>query len=220
MKLNVHNANVFAKHVKQWHAVGHRDYPWRETRDPYRILIAELMLRRTRADQVVPVYANFLKRYPDCRAFCKGNAETIRRILKPLGLKWRAENFVKISREIKASFNCAIPDSTSLLKQLTGVGDYVAGAVCCFAYGLPVALVDTNIVRVIGRVFGLDISGEARRRKSVKDAARTCLDRRRPKEYHFALLDFGALVCTASAPKCGECLLGSNNLCEFYSEKS
>ena len=208
MDLNPYIVNIFVERILAWHKTNSRDYPWRRTRDPYHILISELMLRRTRADQVVPVYHAFLKQYPDSQTLSGGRPATIRQILKPLGLSWRAENFVKVSRELIQFFDGRIPSDEKALQQLTGVGDYVAGAVSCFAFEKPVPMIDTNIVRVIGRIFGLDLRGEARRRKEVRDAAVTCLERAQPREYHYALLDFGALVCTARNPKCEACPIG------------
>jgi A/G-specific adenine glycosylase len=112
-----------------------------------------------------------------------------------------------------------VPGTKDELMSLPGVGDYVASAVACFSKGEPTPIIDTNVVRVIGRIFGLRLEGEARRRKEMRDAAAICLDRRQPRLYNYALLDFAALVCIASAPRCTECPFGQRGLCEYAQRK-
>lgn len=202
--------------LKQWWLTASRDFPWRHHRSPYRTLIAELMLRRTRADQVVPVYERFVNSYPTLAMAAQADPCDIRAILYPLGLSWRIENIIDLLNQAYNRFGEVLPIDIEALLTLPGVGDYVAGAVACFAGGQPVALIDTNVVRVLGRVFGVDIQGEARRRREMHDLTDSALDRDDPVTYQYALLDFAAKVCTAKNPFCNCCPFSQASCCEFY----
>ena len=117
----------FRRKILQWYNTGMRTYPWRNTTDPYRILIAEMMLQRTKADQVVSVYEEFFTSFNSPEAVGKCSDSRIERMLKPLGLRWRAKNFKKASQTLLLSFGGKVPDTRKELKTLPGVGDYVAG---------------------------------------------------------------------------------------------
>lgn len=190
-----------------WFEANARDYPWRHGRTPYRTAVAELMLRRTRADQVAPVYEQFLQKYPTLGDAAAAEPGAIREELRPLGLEWRAENAVEFVREARARYGDELPDDSAAIEALPGAGPYVGAAVACFAGGKAEALIDTNVVRVLGRVFGLRLDGEARRRKDVRDLAAAAVDPDNPADYHYALLDFGAKVCKARKPLCERCPL-------------
>ena len=170
----------FQRALLKWFRKGRRTFAWRRRRTPYRVLMAELMLRRTRADQVEPVFERFVKLFPDVRALAGAKPSVIRRELKPLGLEWRAANVVALARDIQRRFRGRVPRDRDELLSLPGVGPYVAGAVRCFALGQPEPLIDTNVVRVVGRFFGLRLDGEARRRKEMIDAVTACVPGRRP----------------------------------------
>ena len=181
-------------------------YPWRRTDNTYKILVAEFMLRRTRAEQVAPVYEAFIDHFPSPESLAAAPPRDIRRILNPLGLKWRIENFVQLARVFRRR-NLCVAAKQGTLKYLPGVGDYVAGAIACFGRAEPVALIDTNVVRVLSRYFGLRFRGESRRNKSFIRLAEKCIDVQYPREYNWALFDLGGLVCTPSGPKCSRCPL-------------
>jgi len=198
---------AFRAALLAWFDVHARDFPWRRDRTPYRTAIAELMLRRTRAEQVAPVYQSFVSRYPSLSDAARADPADIQAILSPLGLRWRAQNAVDFIREASVRYGDEVPTDPESLQTLPGAGPYVASAVSCFASGGRDALIDANVVRVLGRVFGLPIHGEARRRKAMRDLARAAVDPQRPADYHYALLDLGATVCTARRPKCGGCPL-------------
>lgn len=216
MQINKSNAARFRRLVRSWGRRHSREYPWRRVDDTYAVLLSEMMLRRTRADQVVPVYELAAKRYPTARDLASADPEAVKGVLRPLGLEWRAGNIITMAREVADRYGGEVPSRREDLMSLTGVGTYVASAVACFSSNHPAAIVDTNVVRVVGRVFGLRLAGEARRRKEMIDAVELCLDVRNPRLYNYALLDFAALVCTARKPRCGECPFGRGNLCEYY----
>lgn len=206
--------------LQWWNDGGARSYPWRQNRTLYRTLIAELMLRRTRADQVVAVYEEFLQKFPDLESAAGANDETLHRILKSLGLKWRADTVIDCLRTAFARYGNDLPADREQLQQLPGIGDYVSAAVVCFADNQTVTLIDINVVRVLARLTGREYHAETRREPKMRALATACVDSERPAEYHYALLDFGALVCTARSPRCPVCPLYQS--CVFgqaYSER-
>jgi A/G-specific adenine glycosylase len=207
---------LFQRLLLEWWQHHARDYPWRHTRTLYRTVIAELMLRRTQADQVVPVYLRFLKKYPTLKEAASARPEEIKKILYSLGLAWRADGIVKFLQEAYARFGNNLPANLEQLRDLPGIGEYVSAAAVCFADGQAVSVIDTNVVRVLGRIFGLDTHGEARRRKPMRELANRAVDRYHPAEYNYALLDFAAKVCTARKPRCHECPFHEGNRCIYY----
>lgn len=186
-----------------WWQFNSRDFPWRHNRDPYRVLIAELLLRRTQAAQVVPVYSRFLKVYPTLRRLAEARPQRIRTLLRPLGLRWRAENVVRLSRAVEDV------DLRTLrtLRKLPGVGDYVEAAVRCFAGGHAVPVIDTNTARVAVRLFGIHARGEPRRDPLVRQFLERVVRCDNPRNVNWALLDFAAQVCRARIPICSRCPL-------------
>jgi A/G-specific adenine glycosylase len=212
-----HLIRWFQTTLLRWFRKHSRTFAWRRRRAAYRVLVDELMLRRTQAVQVEPVFRRFLKKYPNAQALARARPASIRRELKPLGLEWRAHNMVQLARDVQRRFQGCVPTGKAELLSLPGVGPYVAGAVRCFALGQPEPLIDTNAVRVIGRFFGLSLEGEARRRKGMIEAAAACVPRQRPADYHYALLDFAAAVCTARCPRCQNCPLRVR--CDYYAGK-
>ena len=171
----------------------------------YRVLVAEILLRRTQALQVEPVYERFLREFPGPRELARAAPDRIRELLAPLGLKWRAENMVRLAATLARMQDPAIPDNPDLLKRLPGVGDYVAAAVECFALNRAVPVVDTNTARVAARFFGIVPQGESRRDRGVQECLAQVVDPRSPREFNLALLDFAAMVCRARRPRCSDC---------------
>jgi len=218
MLLNTQNIRTFRRLIKEWGRRNLRDYPWRQTSDPYRVLLAELMLRRTQADQVVPVYKRFLERYPDCKALCEAAPDSIRDLMVPLGLKWRADNVVDLAHALGREFSGEVPREDRELRKLPGVGNYVSATVRCFALGEAVPVIDTNTVRIVGRIFGLAIEGEARRRAEMIRAISRCVDPREPRLYNLALIDFGAAICQSRGPHHAICPFAKWRRCTFYAQ--
>ncbi|MBI4771030.1 MAG: DNA glycosylase [Chloroflexi bacterium] len=191
----------------RWFRKHARSYPWRETDDPYKVLVAELMLRRTQADQVWPVYEQFIAEFPDAQALDGADEARVEEVVYPLGLHWRAPAFKKVVREVGEKYGYRIPDSREELTALPGVGDYVAGAILSVAYGKQEWIVDTNVARVLRRYYGLKTIKEARRDKQIVALAREYACGRDPRSANLAMLDFAALVCTALRPECPACPL-------------
>jgi A/G-specific adenine glycosylase len=199
--------SIFRRKIIGWYKKNGRAYPWRETDDPFRILIAEIMLRRTKADQVVPVYEHFLKEYPDVDSLAVAKQEVLEEILYPLGLKWRTPAFRMVAREVREKYQSSIPETREELTSLPGVGEYVAGAVLSIAYGKREWLVDSNIVRIFKRYFGIKTSKEGRRDKHVIEIAKIYASGRDPGKATMGILDMTALVCKPGKPDCERCPL-------------
>ncbi len=210
------NIYLYQKLLLDWWQEGKRDYPWRTNRTPYRVAVSEFMLQRTKADQVMPVYRDFVKKYPTLNDAKEGDPVEVKRMLLSLGLAWRAEKFVNFVKEASSQYGGELPVDAEKLKALPGIGDYSSAAISCFADGQNIALVDTNIVRVVGRIFGLKIQGEARRRSDVKRAIQAVVYSPDPVSYHYAVLDFGAKVCTALRPRCNLCSFAVDNRCAYF----
>jgi DNA (cytosine-5)-methyltransferase 1 len=198
----------------KWFKSNQRTYPWRETTDPLKVLIAEMMLRRTKADQVRAVYERLLTEYPDITAMVDADGRRLRNILFSLGLKWRIPAFVQVVRETSEKYGGKVPETREELKKLPGVGDYVAGAVLSIAYGKKEWIVDSNIVRLFRRYFGIKTSKEGRRDRHVIEIARMYASCKTPREANLAILDFSALVCKPFRPLCHTCPLREK--CKFY----
>ena len=202
---SVEDIRLFRGKVIRWFNKNKRNYPWRETRDPFKVLIAEMMLRRTKADQVKAVYDRLFAEYPDVEAIAKAEDKKLEQILYPLGLKWRTPAFSLVAREVREKYQCKLPETREELTALPGVGEYVAGAVLSVAYGKKEWIVDSNIVRLFRRYFGIKTSKEGRRDKHVVEIAKTYVSGKDPRKANLALLDFAALVCLPRNPRCAQC---------------
>lgn len=198
----------FRSRLRKWfRSENQRNFLWRKERTPYKVLVSEMMLRRTRADQVEPVFRRFIKKYPDMQSLTKAKTASVRKELKSLGLEWRIDNFVDMVKETQSKYGNEIPSTRETLLQLPGVGAYVANTVLCFGFGKSYPIIDTNVVRLIGRFFGLPLHGEARRRRNMIQLVDDCLPNNNVAEYNYALLDFAAKICTARNPDCLNCPL-------------
>lgn len=199
--------------IIKWGEKNLRRYPWRETKDPYRILVAEFMLHRTRADQVKDLYEKFIKKYPDFRSIVDAGPENIKNDFRSLGLFWRADLLYKLSVEIQEKYSGEIPVNKEKLLELPGMGQYIASAVLCFGFNLPEPILDTNTVRIIGRIFGLKISDSSRRNKKFEKIMKQLVEQGEPRKFSLSMIDFGALVCKSKKPDCNICPLVK--MCRF-----
>lgn len=174
-----------------------------------------MMLRKTGVRNANQVYDGFISRYPTLESLGAADEAEVRGMISALGIADRARLMVLTAQRLTADFSGRIPDSVDKLMSLPGVGRYTANAVLCFAYRKPTALVDTNVIRVLNRVFSIK-SGHARPRMdpAIWRSAQRLVSETRPVAYNRALLDFAGTVCTARAPLCDECPL--TEVCDFY----
>lgn len=208
---------VFRKILLRWYRRNGRTFPWRENCQPFHLLVAEMMLQRTKAEQVVPVFLNALERYPTPVDLAEAPLSELKVLLQPLGLSWRHPKFKEMAIELVNRFKGKVPESRKLLTSLPGVGDYVAGAVLSIAFNKPEWVVDANIVRLFWRYFDVKTSSEGRRDRHVIELANRYASGRRPKSATLAILDHAALVCIPRSPRCYSCPLRKG--CKYYQDK-
>ena len=204
----------FRKNLVRWFKKNKRSYPWRATKQPFKLLIAEMMLQRTKADQVQIVYHDFFSHFKTPDDVAGANIGTLNRVLYPLGLRSRIKKFKECSKSLLNNFNGKVPVSRYEISKLPGVGDYVAGIVLSVAFNKKEWIVDSNVVRVFKRYFGILTSKEGRRDKHVIDIAKIYANCKEPRNANFALLDFAALICTPRSPEHERCPLSKN--CQYF----
>jgi A/G-specific adenine glycosylase len=206
------SALVIAAALVAWYRRGHRDLPWRRSRDPYRIWVSEIMLQQTRAEAVIPYYERFLDRFPDFETLAAAAEDEVLTLWSGLGYYSRARNLRRGAIAIQAAGG--FPRDYAAIRALPGVGDYTAAAIGSIAFGLPHAVLDGNVLRVVARVGSdpSDISSSAARER-FRAMAQTWLDAlpdgHSPGEFNQALMELGATVCLARNPLCLVCPLAS-----------
>lgn len=201
-------AGVVRKALLAWYRRRRRDLPWRRTQDPYRILVAEVLLQRTRVVSGGPYYERFLERFPDVRSLAHAPEEDVLRAWEGLGFYRRARNLHAAARAIAEDYGGVIPHDAVALETLPGIGPYTAGAIASIAFSERVAAVDGNATRVLARLYAIedDVTrgpGDAR----IRDLARSLVPAERPGEFNQALMELGATVCHPRAPDCCRCPL-------------
>lgn len=188
--------------ILTWFERHQRSLPWRETRDPYRILVSEVMLQQTQVDRVIPYYLRFLERFPTVRDLAAAPTADVIRMWAGLGYNRRAINLQRAAIAVVEQFDGVFPDSVDALRRLPGIGEYTAGAVACFAFDQDVAFADTNMRRVLDRVLtgGTGVSWAA-----LRESAERLVPAGGAWRWNQALMEFGAIHCTARKPLCGLC---------------
>jgi len=182
---------------------GLRPLPWRATRDPWAVLVSEVMLQQTQASRVVEPYLEFLGRFPTAEACAAASAGTVLAAWGGLGYNRRALALHRAATGITERFGGTVPDDAALLRSLPGVGVYTAGAVLAFAFEQPVGVVDVNVARVLQRA----VAGRALGARQIREVADTLVPPERAWEWNQSLMEIGALLCRAGNPRCGECPL-------------
>jgi len=199
----------FVSRLLTWGESNRRTFSWRSTQDPYKIFVAESLVQRTKAAQVEPVYLRFVGRWPDIESLASASEKEVRGVVWTLGLDYRIRRIITIAKYVVRLFGGRIPDNLKELKNLygKGVGDYMAHAILCFAFGQDVPLVDKNIERILKRVFSIQTRKDGHRDRKLWTFAAGLVPEGKAKDYNWSLIDFGALVCTPKKPKCSACNL-------------
>ena len=199
--------NAIQERLLGWYAAHQRNLPWRNTSDPYAILVAEIMLQQTQVVRVIPKYTRFLEQFPTWKALAEASPGTVIRAWEGLGYNRRAIRLQSTARQVLERFEGHLPRNPRQLEELDGVGRYTAAAVACFAFGIPTPVVDTNVRRVLGRVlYGPQPVPE----RDITSAGRSLLDglpNGSASSWVQALMDLGATVCTHVQPQCDICPL-------------
>ena len=197
---------AFRRRVMAWFRRQGRDLPWRRTRDPYHVLVSEIMLQQTQVSRVEEYYPRFLGRYPTIHDLAAARPAQVREVWEGLGYYRRAENLHRLAQVVVAEREGRLPEDPEELRTLPGIGRYTAGAVSTFAFERAHPAVDTNVSRVIRRAFHPRARGSAGTRLLWSTA-----ERLQPRAgnaawtFNQAIMELGALVCTARVAKCGEC---------------
>lgn len=196
-----------------WYALNHRELPWRGITDAYRIWISEIILQQTRVVQGYEYYNRFVSRFPNVRALAAADDDEVMKLWQGLGYYSRARNLLAAARQVVERFGGEFPTTYEGIRSLPGIGDYTAAAIASFAYGLPHAVVDGNVYRVLSRLYGIDTPVDTTEGKKVFAAlADELLDRCDPGGYNQALMEFGALYCVPRSPQCGGCVFADRCL--------
>jgi len=199
----------FRSKLLSWGSDNLRAFPWRETSDPYEILVAEILLQKTAAEKVEPIYREFLAMYPSLDELADADREGLTDIIYSLGLQnQRSKALISIGETLQGD---GVPDDTDRLLKLPYVGRYAANATLCFAFGEPRPIVDANVVRVYNRIFDTDF--DYRDEAAWKFAEKT-LPEAYAWEFNLAILDFAAAICTPKTPRCEECFF--TDRCSYY----
>lgn len=196
----------FRRALLAWYRAHGRDLPWRRTSDPYHILVSEMMLQQTQVDRVVPKYHEWLGKYPSLDALAAAPEEDVNEAWRPLGYNIRPRRLQAIARESVARYGGLLPSDEETLLSFKGIGAYTAGAIRSFAFGQRAAILDTNVARVLFRVFVA--RGDARAhamRKRLWSVSEILVPRKQVFDFNQALMDLGATVCVARKPKCLAC---------------
>jgi A/G-specific adenine glycosylase len=202
-----------------WYASAKRDLPWRATDDPYAILVSEVMLQQTQVERVLPKYHQFLAAFPTLNALASAPTAEVISAWVPLGYNRRAVSLQNIARQVIAEYDGKLPQTIAELLKLKGIGRYTAGAIACFAYHQQVATVDTNIFRVLHRVFlGLEHPEPKLSNEGMFVFAAQVLPSGQAYDWHQALMDMGATICSSANPQCARCPL--QECCAAYQEMS
>ena len=199
----------FSRKLIDWYRENGRDLPWRRTKNPYLIWISEIILQQTRVVQGYDYYQRFVARFPDVFALAAADEDEVMKYWQGLGYYSRARNLHAAARRMAEAGG--FPVTYTGVRALKGVGEYTAAAICSFAYGMPYAVVDGNVYRVLSRWLGIDTPiDSAEGKKLFVRVADELLDRERPGLYNQAIMDFGALQCTPVAPDCLFCPLNDS----------
>ena len=201
------HAPAFRRALLRWFRRYGRDLPWRKTRDPYRVLVSEFMLQQTQVARVEAYYHRFLELFPSIDALATASAIQVRESWEGLGYYRRAEHLHRLARVVVQDYSGVIPSEPTALLRLPGVGPYTAGAVASFAYERATPAIDTNVARVLRRAF-LPRLGPGRQERRLWETGAAIMPRRHGEAawaFNQAIMELGALICTARVARCSEC---------------
>ncbi len=191
---------VFRAQLLAWYEAHARELPWRESRDPYRVWVSEIMLQQTRVAAVIAHYHEFLRRFPTVEKLAAAREASVLAAWSGLGYYRRARMMHAAAKVIVREMGGQFPSSAAAWRELPGIGRYTSAAIASIAFDEPVAVVDGNVERVVARVCGRQLAGE-----ELWAAAEAMLDRQRPGDFNQAMMELGATVCTPRGPACLTC---------------
>lgn len=213
------DATRIRQQLIQWYQDHHRSLPWRKTKDPYHIWVSEVMLQQTQVKTVVPYFQRFISVFPTVEHLARADLQTVLKLWEGMGYYARARNLHRAAQQVVALFAGKIPRDRKELRQLPGIGDYIASAVLSIGFDQPYASVDGNVKRVLARLFKIEVPvNQAKGLAVFKTAADKLLDRGNPGIFNQAMMELGAVVCQPRNPKCDSCPIQSH--CAAYKDGS
>src|ERR687892_1720708 len=205
----------FRQKLLAWYRTNGRDLPWRRTDDPYHILVSEVMLQQTQVDRVLPKYHEWLDKYPSLAALATAHEDEVAHTWRPLGYNIRPRRLHAIARESVARYGGDLPSDEETLRSFKGIGAYTCGAIRSFAFGQRAAILDTNVARVLFRVFVATGNPKAHATKRhLWTLSEALVPRKHVFDFNQGLMDLGATVCSARKPGCDVCPM--RKLCRSY----
>ena len=196
------------KQLYIWYQENKRDLPWRQTTEPYKVWLSEIILQQTRVAQGLPYYQNFIEKYPSVKHLAMASEQEVLKLWQGLGYYSRARNLYFAANQVVAEYQGVFPNNFNDLLQLKGVGEYTAAAIASFCYSEAVPVIDGNVYRVLSRLYGVETPINTNEgRKIIKQLAYESIDKKNPGLYNQAIMEFGALQCVPANPKCEICPL-------------
>lgn len=209
----------FQKNLIDWYLNNHRSLPWRKTEDPYRIWVSEAMLQQTQVSTVLPYYRKFLQKFPTIKHLARAESHDVLKVWEGLGYYARARNLHRAAGNVQQQYQGVIPNTWNQFRKLPGVGDYIAAAVLSIAFGLPYAVVDGNVKRVLARLQCITAPlNNSTSTKRFKETAEALKDTQMPGTYNQALMELGAIICKPKHPLCDRCPV--QRFCLAYQTKT
>jgi A/G-specific adenine glycosylase len=206
---------LFRQRLLTWYARNGRDLPWRKTGDPYHILVSEIMLQQTQVDRVLPKYHEWLGKYPSFQTLAAAPEHEVTATWYPLGYNIRPKRLQSIAREAVERYDGQLPSDDETLRSFKGIGAYTAGAIRSFAFRQRAAILDTNVARVLFRVFvGRGEPKSHAMTRHLWTLSATLVPLKQVFDFNQALMDFGAMICVARQPRCGQCPMAKS--CRSY----
>lgn len=208
----------FSNTLVSWYEKNKRELPWRNTKDPYRIWLSEVILQQTRVTQGLPYYLAFVKKFPSIHHLARAKEDEVMKAWQGLGYYSRARNLHYTAKYISKRLCGEFPEEIEEIKKLKGVGEYTAAAIASFAFNKPHPVMDGNVFRVLSRIFGIKISiHSAKGKKAFREKAEELIDKKNPRVFNQAIMEFGALHCVPKSPNCTQCpFIG---ICVAYKKK-
>lgn len=197
----------FSDKVVEWYKIHKRDLPWRETKDPYKVWLSEIILQQTRVSQGMPYYLNFIQKFPTVHTLAAAAEQDVLRLWQGLGYYTRARNLHKCAKVVVESYGGVFPNNYNSLLQLPGIGEYTAAAIASFSFRESVAVVDGNVFRVLSRIFGIEHEINSPEGKRVfTTLANSLISKTVPDLHNQAVMEFGATHCVPKNPACEDCI--------------
>jgi A/G-specific adenine glycosylase len=202
--------NWFSDALIHWYRKNKRELPWRQTKDPYKIWLSEVILQQTQVNQGLAYYIRFVQKFPDVTQLAAAKEDDVLKLWQGLGYYSRARNLHKAAKIVSAELKGQFPKKFEHIKALPGIGDYTAAAISSFSYNLPHAVVDGNVYRLLSRVFGLTTPiDSALGKKQFQALANSLLNLKNPSEYNQAIMEFGSQYCKPKLPACESCIFST-----------